>query len=279
MSDIRKINTNVKDSNVSILSRREMIDLFNADEGDLNKEDGINCPICKNKGYIYVIDKDDYECVKPCSCMIKRNVFKRLIMSNINKEVLEHYTFENFKTSNLWQKELKNKVMEYTKNIINGDKSWLFLSGISGCGKSMLCTACFQEIIKNTTYTGEYILWNSFITRLIPMSKSVFEDIAKKYEETINRITNVDILYIDDLLKLSNITNYNTDALSLLYRIINYRYINNKITIMSSELYPKDIVELDTAIAGRINEKCNFNEWWVTIKNEPNRNYRFKKED
>lgn len=276
MEKIKKFIFNINGRNIEILSREEMIALFNEEKGDLNKEDGIDCPICKNKGYIYVITEDGYEVVKTCSCMAKRDVFKRLLMSNLNKETLERYSFKNYETTDHWQKELKNKVMEYTNNIINGDRSWLFLSGISGSGKSMLCTACFQEIIKNTTYTGEYLMWNDFITRIIPMSKSVFEDVAKRYEDTLNRITKVDVLYIDDLLKLSNVSNYNSDALSLLYRIINLRYINNKITIMSSELYPKDITSLDTAIAGRINEKCDFNKWWITIKNEPNRNYRFK---
>lgn len=276
MEEMKKYIFNINGRNIEILSREEMVALFNEEKGDLNKEDGIDCPICKNKGYTYVITEDGYEVVKTCSCMAKRDVFKRLLMSNLNKETLERYSFKNYETTDNWQKELKNKVMDYTNNIINGDRSWLFLSGISGSGKSMLCTACFQEIIKNTTYTGEYLMWNDFITRIIPMSKSVFEDVAKRYEDTLNRITKVDVLYIDDLLKLSNVSNYNSDALSLLYRIINLRYINNKITIMSSELYPKDITSLDTAIAGRINEKCDFNKWWITIKNEPNRNYRFK---
>ena len=273
---MQKINLNI--STNKVLTDEERIKSINDDIGHLNEEDGINCPICKNKGYIYIIDEEGYEKYKTCECMKKRKIFQKLNNSGITKETLKKYTFDNFKENDLWQTNLKKRVIEYTHRIINGNKEWLVISSITGSGKTHLCTATFQEIIKNTTLNGEYILWNDFVSKIIPMSKSFYEDISNKYEETLNHICNIDLLYIDDLLKLTD-NKYNNDAISLLYKIINHRYINNKITIISTEYYPQDLENVDMAIVGRINEKCDFGKWWLTVKKDPNRNYRMKKRE
>ncbi len=143
-----------------------------------------------------------------------------------------------------------------------------------GVGKSHLCTACFQELIKRGL-EGDYLLWNNFVAEIIPMEKSVYDDVQKRYQDRMKRITTIDILYIDDFFKLTD-SKYNNQATSLAYKIINERYNNDKITIISTELDPEQIEEKDLAICGRIIEKADFCKWWVKVGNSPTRNYRMK---
>ena len=50
----------------------------------------------------------------------------------------------------------------------------------------------------------------------------------------------------------------------------------DKITIISTELYEKDIANIDEAIWGRIHERCGSGKYWFTITNDVNKNYRAK---
>lgn len=260
-----------------ILTEEEIVELSNQDVGDLDKEDGINCPICKNKGFIYYL-KDGYRTGKRCTCYKARKSIRALKESNINADMLQRFTFENFKVESEWQNKLKQKCINYVENIKNGNNDWLVISSVSGSGKTHLATAIFQTLIREKYFDGEYLLWNDFISKIIPMSKSVMDTQQIKYEETMERLANIDILYIDDMLKLSE-SKYNNDNISMLYKIINQRYINNKITIITTEFYPEEIEEKDVATCGRINEKCNFGKWWLVLKRDPSRNYRMKKRE
>lgn len=62
----------------------------------------------------------------------------------------------------------------------------------------------------------------------------------------------VDLLYIDDFLKLSGA--YITEELSIAYEILNTRCENNLPTLISSEVMYEDLENLDGAVAGRIYE-------------------------
>lgn len=250
------------------------VEFANQVEGNLNLEDGIDCPICKNKGYIVYLEKDKYEKVKDCECMPKRRTMKRLLRTGINRDTLERLNFKNFNIDNKWQESVRDTLVNYCKNFKDDNNAWVYLSGISGSGKTHLCTATFQYLIKQG-YEGEYLLWNEFLPRMIAMERSVIEDVQHEYQELLNRLQNIDVLYIDDFLKLTNQEELNR-SLSIAYRILNARYINNKITIISSEVSDGDLEQLDLAIFGRIFEKTCKGKYMIYTTDDKSRNYRMR---
>lgn len=243
---------------------------FNETIGDLDKEDGIDCPKCKNKGKISIIF-DGYERIKDCECMKARNTYHRLENCGINKDTLKRFSFENWKTDYEWQKNILNICREYYKDYKAGNRNWFVASGQSGCGKTMICTCLFQQLIKSLYQNGIYMLWNSEIPRLLALRKSSYTDNQEKYEELVNVYKNTDVLYIDDLFKLDN--RYRDESLSICYEILNHRYINNKTTIISTEIERNQLEQIDEAIWSRIVEMTNEGKYWITIKGK-DKNYR-----
>lgn len=79
-----------------------------------------------------------------------------------------------------------------------------------------------------------------------------------------------DVLYIDDFFK-GKISE--TDK-TLAFDIINYRYNNSLVTIISSELLLQELIDVDAAIAGRIKQMSA--DYIVQIAYDDERNYRLK---
>lgn len=243
------------------------IDEYNMREGKLNDEDGIDCPKCKNKGYI-AFDNEGYLYVKPCHCLTLRRSIKMLEKCGISREILYKYTFDTFIDEKPWQKDAKKRALDYVKANLESPGKWLFFGGQSGSGKTHLCTAIIQELSKK--YGVKYEMWIRLAERL------KFMDDKERKEETINELIKVDVLYLDDLLK-GNAAPSDAD-IRLLFEIINGRYLGSKkITIISSELTLKELMSIDEAIAGRIAERIGTGLQYVfTIPKDAKMNYRVR---
>lgn len=272
---MKKINEIVKTNETNLKITPELeAQWFNEDVGELNLDDGIDCPICKNKGKVAYVE-DKYMLIKNCECMKARITFNRLRNCGITKNVLEHLSFKNWQTTEKWQKDLKKICIDFFNDIKNGNNYWFIISGQTGGGKTFLCTALFQELIKQLYKTGLYMLWNNDIPKLISLRKSSFIDNQEKYDELIKKYKDIDILYIDDLFKLD--ARYKDDGLSLCYEILNHRYINGKITIISTETERNDFEKIDEALWGRCLEMTKQSDYWLTITGVE-KNYRNKGE-
>lgn len=254
------------------ISLQEKCDYENDKQGSLPY---YNCPICLNRGYVNVIINDTIM-AKNCTCLSIRKIKKNLLNSGINQETFEKYCFETFEAKEEWQIKIKNKFFDYLKEIQKGNKYWLYIGGISGLGKTHLCTSVAKELIR-LGYNFKYMLWKDEIIKLKQLKKSSFTDNIELYEIKMNELKNIDILYIDDLFKLIDKFSKEED-LNIAYEIINSRYINNKITIISCEYEKQQIKDFDMAIFGRIYEKCGKEEnYFVYSKYDETRNYRLKK--
>ena len=255
------------------MSKEIDVQWANEEIGDLNEKDGYNCDICLNKGKIFFLEDGKYVLWRYCECMKTRNIYHRLNECGITKNVLNNLSFDTWETDKEWQRKALDRCKQYVEAIKNGGKNWLVMSGQSGSGKTHLCTAIFQELIKQANLKGIYMMWNTEIPRLIALRKSTFTDNQEKYDKLIEDYKETDVLYIDDLFKLD--AKMKEDSLSLAYEIINYRYINDKITIISTETTKDQFKLLDMALCGRCVEKSN--GYWFSFKGETT-NYRFKGE-
>ena len=145
-----------------------------------------------------------------------------------------------------------------------------FIGGQSGSGKSHLCTAIARELLY-AGYEVRYSVWRDESVRL----KAVIGD-DKQYQSLIDQLKNIDVLYIDDFLKvpIGRDESKPTSAdLALALEIINNRYNANRITILSSEWNIKDIIGFDEALGGRIYEMSG-SDFCLNIKKDRKRNYR-----
>lgn len=231
-----------------------------------------DCKICKNRGFINYIKSGDIV-AKKCKCMAIRNVYCNLEKWGMSRENLEEFTFEKYKTDDIWQEVVKRKAKDFLEE---KDNKWFVISGQHGCGKTHICTAVFKELLLRGN-SGRYMLWKDNVTKLKSLKKSALYENQKSYDELITDFKKTDVLYIDDFMKLTDKYQQTAD-LEVAYEILNARYQNRLTTIISTEFYRKDIEGFDGAIAGRIFQRCDHKKYWIELKNEEGRNYRIKEE-
>lgn len=245
-------------------------DRINADAGRLNVKDGIDCPECKNRGYLTEVRESEFNgarvfniATRKCKCMAKRASLSRIRKSGLG-DSLKKCTFDAYEASEPWQVNAKKKAMDFAEN---GGR-FFFIGGQTGCGKTHLCTAIVGALIQKGL-ESRYMVWQDFAAKL----KASIMD-AEAYEREMSKLKTVYVLYIDDFLKPIS-GNRPTDAdIRLAYELINARYNTDCITIISSERHASEIVDIDEAIGGRILEYAN--GFIVNIARNPGRNYRLR---
>ena len=248
------------------------VDGLNEATGDRNEQDGYECRLCKNKGFIAkLVENEDgtySHCFAECRCVETRNSIMRMKQSGL-KDIIKDYTFDKFEDFEPWQKTIKEAAVGYAKN----PEGWFFLGGQSGSGKSHLCTAICREFL----LAGKrvmYMLWRDDIAKI-----KGFATDPEQREAMIGRFKRAEVLYIDDMFK----TGRNPDGseprptaadINAAFEIINYRYNNPALlTIISSECTEDELIEIDEAVGGRIYERARA----FTIAKNRERNYRIKK--
>lgn len=219
--------------------------------------DNVDCPICGNTGTIPFKDENGCDWGRDCECMKRRVALRNIANSNMVDE-LKMYNFGNYETPNDETKRIKQKAMLF----VNNDAKGFLIAGQSGAGKTHICSAMCGAFLEKEIET-KYFKWRKDAPRL----KAMVND-SKEYNEEINRLHNVPILYIDDFWK-GNITD---GDINLAFTIINDRYTRpHSKTIISTELTAAELVEVDEAVGGRILEMSK----GFTIK-APNLNWRIE---
>ena len=249
-------------------SDQKQVDSYNATEGHLAEIDGYNCTLCRNKGDIQYV-KGRYIYRKPCSCMETRKAIANMNKSGL-QNVIRDYAFERFEENEDWQKSLKEKAIRYTKDEIN---TWFFVGGNPGSGKTHICTAICREFLLKGQKV-KYMLWKEESTLL----KAVIN--SEVYGKKMERLKNVDILYIDDFLKpvkdkQGEILPPTSADSNLAFEILDYRKNKQLRTIISSERHIGELIEIDEATGSRIVEMTR-RKYLTNIKRDKSRNYRLQ---
>ena len=248
------------------------VDSMNNAVGSRNEEDGYECKICKNKGYIAkVIDYGNgrySHCIGDCKCVEVRNSIMRMKRSGL-KDIIKDYTFDKFEDTEDWQKAIKSAAVSYA----NDPQGWFFLGGQSGAGKTHLCTAICRELLLAGRRV-KYMLWRDDVVKI----KGSVTD-SEEYSRVISQYKTIDVLYIDDLFKTGKTAENQPQKptaadINVAFEILNYRYNNpSLLTIISSELTEDELIDIDEAIGGRIYERAKA----FTIGKNRDRNYRIKR--
>lgn len=238
-----------------------------------------DCPKCRNSGIYYMVKEYNYELPngekmqgktvagEMCECFKIRESLKLLSESGLTK-TMQKETFESYKTSMEWQKEVKIKAQDF----VNNNCGCFYIGGFTGSGKTKICTCILNEFLKQKK-SVRYIVWNDFISEIL----GHLELTDKKVEE----MQKVDVLYIDDLYKFEP----KDFEKKILFRIVNFRARNGMKTLFSSELKLingdeqhklPDLLNIDMAVAGRIFESADKGKFVIAIENNPKNNMRFK---
>jgi len=244
--------------------------------GRLVHGDGIDCQRCLNRGAVMVIRYDGTSLptleYQPCDCVKRRGYARRLSDSGLARATRK-YRFDNFETVEPWQTYMLDKARKYVREGATEGK-WLYIGGQSGSGKTHLCTAVANELLKCGDL--KYVVWPQ-TARYI---KSLITD-DERYETEVMALQNVKFLYLDDFFK--PVFNANgMEAIStaadvrLAYDVLNYRYLAEMPTILSSEWFSAELAQIDEATAGRIAEACG--EYKIDVGRDVKRNHRLKSE-
>ncbi len=225
----------------------------------INNDFHYNCDICGNKTLIPYIDEFGETSYKKCNCGKIRESIERSKKSGMDK--LLHYRFEDYKLICKYHKIIFNLAKKYLE-IGSKYKLSFGMFGQSGVGKSMICGIICNELLKKGK-SVLYIPYDEIRTKFIESKIS-----NNFYNEEINNIYTVEVLYIDDLFK-GLINDFHIDVV---FHLINYRYNKGLITLFSSELLLSEIAKLNVALCGRIVEMCR--EYYIEIEEDSNKNFR-----
>jgi len=236
------------------------IDIYNDTVGDL--DDGIDCPLCKNRGYI-AIALNGYKTLKDCSCMVQRRNRDILRKSGL-AEIIGKCTFSSYVAKEPWQQAIREKAIAFVKNPFG---RWFFAGGQVGCGKTHICTAICGELMSR----GAEVLYITWLKEIVKLKRDQFGD-GEAYENRMYKLQNVPVLYIDDFFKSGG--QPTKGDVDIAQEILDYRAKNNKITIISTEYNVNEIYETMNSIGSRIIEKAQ--GFIVNVGKTPEKDQRLK---
>ena len=208
-------------------------------------QDLYECIKCKDTEMIFDIKT---QTARVCECAEKKR-YKRILEHSGIAEQFQKIGFREFKTITKFQEEAKKIAIDYVKNFEEIEKernnSIAFL-GNCGSGKTHLSIAIANNLMtKNIGVL--YMPYREAVTRI---KQVITDDI--EYNKLLNQYKTARVLLIDDFAKGKT----TESDINIMFEIINYRYLNNKPIILSSELIQDRLLDFDEAIGSRIIEMC-----------------------
>ena len=212
------------------------------------------CKECGGSGLIFYY-KDGYEFAKKCKCRLEREHKEMVLASGISQLGL---TFDDYKPITEQQTKALEIAKRYTEDCEN---KFCVFCGQVGSGKTMLSNIIANELLEK----GYQVIYMPYQNAIIKIKQSAMD--IENYNREIGKYVNAEVLVIDDLYKAMT----NDTDLKYIFEIVNYRYANNKPTIISSERSFNEMLNIDQAIASRIYEKSK--GYAIEFKGKEN-NYR-----
>lgn len=213
-----------------------------------------DCPLCKDTGYI-----TSNGSTTMCSCLKQKLINISYNKSNINKLDVEN--FGNFNI-NMYSDEvneekyhssvsprkniliIKKIVDKFISNFDDPKEKNLLFTGSPGLGKTYLSNCIAKQLMDS----GKIVLYQTAPIMLDNILDCKFgkDDVPHDF---LNNIYNSDLLIIDDL----GTETINNIKFTELFNIINTRILNNKKTIISTNLSIQNLFSIyDERIVSRI---------------------------
>ncbi|WP_373431958.1 DnaA ATPase domain-containing protein [Bacillus velezensis] len=200
---------------------------------------------------------------KQCKCVKQKKIARLMEASGITEE-FEMLLFGNFITDGKPDmiKEAYECAMEYFKDFqkVKGERSnSIALLGQPGSGKTHLLTAIMNNLIKKKSIYCMYFPYVEGMGNL----RDNFDQLKSK----LDAMRKADVLFIDDLFKPVKGEPRATDwQVEQIQSVVNYRYLNHKPLLISSELDTAALLDIDEALGSRIHQMCR--NYTVIIKGD-----------
>ncbi|WP_078382632.1 ATP-binding protein [Sutcliffiella halmapala] len=261
---------------MSDLQKKAMIRSQEVRSEDLGRESQYDCPSCKDKGFILKsvpeLEGDGtpklwasglpkkIETLIDCVCAKKRQSDHLMKFSEITNE-FKSMTFSSFNVADKHElvQDAYQCAIDYYKDFDRIRKARcnsISLLGQPGSGKTHLLTALANNLIQKKQVS---VLYFPFVEG--------FNDLKDDFnllEEKLTKMKRVGVLFIDDLFKGRD---YPTPfQLEQMFAVINYRYLNHRPIMMSSEKTVDELCDIDEALGTRIYQMCQ--DYTVVIKGD-----------
>lgn len=213
------------------------------------------CEICKDTGWIQVENNfaDMHPVVRPCECVEVKRCKKILEDSGI-AEAFRSKTIREYTPKSEQQATTKKMCVEYIQSfqeIRHSRENSIALLGQPGAGKTHLIIAIGNALLNS----GVGVIYAEYPSMVMQLKQTIRDE--EEFQKAINRYKNALVLIIDDLYKgMLRQGRVNESDLNIIFGIINYRYLKNSPTLVSSEYKMKDLIYFDEAIGSRIGEMC-----------------------
>ncbi|MBO3793265.1 MULTISPECIES: ATP-binding protein [Bacillus] len=192
---------------------------------------------------------------KQCECVKQKKIAKLMAASGIT-EKFEKLLFGNFKLNGKPQmiKDAYECAVEYFKDFekIKGERAnSIALLGQPGSGKTHLLTAIMNNLINKKS---THCLYFPYVEGMSDL-KNDFDQLETK----LDAMRKVDVLFIDDLFKpVSGKPRATEWQVEQIQSVVNYRYLNHKPLLISSELTTDELLDVDEALGSRIHQMCKY---------------------
>ena len=185
---------------------------------------------------------DGQEVMVECTCKAERDHERALARSGI-LDKFKSKSFGNFVETKT-NKDIKNTCIDYVKSKAYAKAKSLMILGQVGSGKTHLAMAIANNLLAKGVEV-KYIDYRGFMTQI----KQSITD-REEYQALIESVKRAEVLYIDDLYK-GKVTE---SDINIMFEIVNSRYLADMPVIVTSELGPSKLIEIDEGIASRLME-------------------------
>lgn len=228
----------------------------------LNSSNG-QCAVCGGSGFVIKNSSKYQDTIVFCKC---REMDKtRVLWKNSGIETEKNrLTFGNYKIYNRSTEKAKEAAIDYFKNFNNirsTRKNSIAFLGQVGSGKTHISVAIGLNLLaKNIP-----VVYMSYRDEILKLKQNILDE--EYYASCLRRYKLSEVLIIDDLFK----GKINESDINIIFEIINYRYMNNRPIIVSSEFTAEKLLYFDEGVGSRIIEMCK--DYMVEIERKEN-NYR-----